>query len=178
MLYTSPRPEIHLIPSHHIISIYSTTVLQSLPYFFVFEQGVPKRRKGGHTLTPFRRSFQLKALVKWESCFRRNHQHERAGHCYEKSWTETNCGRAQWYDQWGAHDDGDDDDCDHDGDHDDDDDGDDDDDDDGDMQVDSDGNGEIDFEEFLSMMAKKLKETDLEEDIREAFRVFDKNSSG
>ena len=48
----------------------------------------------------------------------------------------------------------------------------------GDVQVDSDGNGEIDFEEFLSMMAKKLKETDLEEDIREAFRVFDKNSSG
>ena len=45
-------------------------------------------------------------------------------------------------------------------------------------QVDSDGNGEIDFEEFLSMMAKKLKETDLEEDIREAFRVFDMNSSG
>jgi calmodulin len=45
-------------------------------------------------------------------------------------------------------------------------------------EVDSDGNGEIDFDEFLSMMAKKLKETDLEEDIREAFRVFDKNSSG
>ena len=67
VLYTSPRPEIHLIPSHHIISIYSTTVLQSLPYFFVFEQGVPKRRKGGHTLTPFRRSFQKKALVKFFS---------------------------------------------------------------------------------------------------------------
>ena len=45
-------------------------------------------------------------------------------------------------------------------------------------EVDVDGNGEIDFEEFLTMMAKKLKETDLEEDIREAFRVFDKNSSG
>jgi len=45
-------------------------------------------------------------------------------------------------------------------------------------EVDSDGNGEIDFDEFLSMMAKKLKETDLEEDIREAFRVFDRNSSG
>jgi len=45
-------------------------------------------------------------------------------------------------------------------------------------EVDADGNGEIDFEEFLTMMAKKLKETDLEEDIREAFRVFDTNSSG
>ena len=44
--------------------------------------------------------------------------------------------------------------------------------------MDSDGNGEIDFDEFLSMMAKKLKETDLEEDIREAFRVFDNKNSG
>ena len=45
-------------------------------------------------------------------------------------------------------------------------------------EVDADGNGEIDFEEFLAMMAKKLKETDLEEDIREAFRVFDTKNSG
>merc|ERR1712241_29634 len=45
-------------------------------------------------------------------------------------------------------------------------------------EVDIDGNGEIDFDEFLAMMAKKLKETDLEEDIREAFRVFDNKSSG
>ena len=45
-------------------------------------------------------------------------------------------------------------------------------------EVDVDGNGEIDFGEFLTMMAKKLKETDLEEDIREAFRVFDKQNSG
>ena len=36
-------------------------------------------------------------------------------------------------------------------------------------EVDIDGNGEIDFDEFLAMMAKKLKETDLEEDIRERF---------
>ena len=28
------------------------------------------------------------------------------------------------------------------------------------------------------MMAKKLKETDLEEDIREAFRVFDNKNTG
>lgn len=38
--------------------------------------------------------------------------------------------------------------------------------------------GEIDFDEFLTMMAKKLKETDLEEDIREAFRVFDNKNTG
>ena len=45
-------------------------------------------------------------------------------------------------------------------------------------EVDIDGNGEIDFDEFLTMMAKKLKETDLEEDIREAFRVFDNKNTG
>eukprot|EP00092_Neocalanus_flemingeri_P072744 GFUD01089609.1.p1 GENE.GFUD01089609.1~~GFUD01089609.1.p1 ORF type:complete len:113 (+),score=39.08 GFUD01089609.1:133-471(+) len=39
-------------------------------------------------------------------------------------------------------------------------------------EIDTDGNGEIDFDEFLTMMAKKLQESDLEEDIREAFRVF------
>ena len=36
------------------------------------------------------------------------------------------------------------------------------------------GNGTIDFEEFLTMMAKKMKDTDSEEELREAFRVFDK----
>jgi len=45
-------------------------------------------------------------------------------------------------------------------------------------EVDTDGNGEIDFDEFLTMMARKLKETDLEEDIREAFRVFDNKNTG
>merc|ERR1712088_1267862 len=34
-------------------------------------------------------------------------------------------------------------------------------------EIDTDGNGEIDFDEFLAMMAKKLQESDLEEDIRE-----------
>ncbi|KAA0717683.1 Protein STPG4 [Triplophysa tibetana] len=38
------------------------------------------------------------------------------------------------------------------------------------------GNGTIDFPEFLTMMARKMKDTDSEEEIREAFRVFDKNS--
>lgn len=40
------------------------------------------------------------------------------------------------------------------------------------------GNGTIDFEEFLHMMARKMKETDSEEELREAFRVFDKDGNG
>jgi len=40
------------------------------------------------------------------------------------------------------------------------------------------GNGTIDFDEFLNMMAKKMKETDSEEELREAFRVFDKDGNG
>lgn len=40
------------------------------------------------------------------------------------------------------------------------------------------GNGTIDFPEFLTMMARKMKDTDSEEEIREAFRVFDKAMIG
>ncbi|KAJ8308440.1 hypothetical protein KUTeg_013314 [Tegillarca granosa] len=40
------------------------------------------------------------------------------------------------------------------------------------------GNGTIDFPEFLTMMAKKMKETDSEEELREAFKVFDKDGNG
>ena len=40
------------------------------------------------------------------------------------------------------------------------------------------GNGTIDFPEFLTMMAHNMKDTDSEEEIREAFRVFDKDGSG
>ena len=40
------------------------------------------------------------------------------------------------------------------------------------------GNGTIDFPEFLTMMARKMKDADTEEEIREAFRVFDKDSNG
>merc|ERR1712014_342405 len=45
-------------------------------------------------------------------------------------------------------------------------------------EVDADGNGTIDFPEFLTMMARKMKDTDSEEEIREAFRVFDKDGHG
>ena len=40
------------------------------------------------------------------------------------------------------------------------------------------GNGTIDFPEFLTMMARKMKDTDSEEEIKEAFRVFDKDGNG
>jgi len=45
-------------------------------------------------------------------------------------------------------------------------------------EVDRDGSNTIDFPEFLSMMARKMKDTESEEEIREAFRVFDKNGDG
>ena len=40
------------------------------------------------------------------------------------------------------------------------------------------GDGTIDFDEFLTMMARKMKETDTEEEIREAFKIFDKDNNG
>ena len=43
--------------------------------------------------------------------------------------------------------------------------------------VDDDGSGEIEFEEFLKLMASKMKETDPEEEIHDAFKVFNKSSN-
>ncbi|KAK8638029.1 hypothetical protein V6N13_136472 [Hibiscus sabdariffa] len=45
-------------------------------------------------------------------------------------------------------------------------------------EVDTDGNGAIEFGEFLNLMARKMKETEAEDDLREAFRVFDKDQDG
>eukprot|EP00979_Chaetoceros_neogracilis_P007913 scaffold1724_cov226-Chaetoceros_neogracile.AAC.1 len=45
-------------------------------------------------------------------------------------------------------------------------------------EIDADGNGTIDFPEFLTMMARKMKDTDSEEEILEAFKVFDKDGNG
>ena len=45
-------------------------------------------------------------------------------------------------------------------------------------EVDADGSGTIDFTEFLAMMAQKVKDTGGEEDIREVFRVFDRDGNG
>merc|ERR1712164_62009 len=46
------------------------------------------------------------------------------------------------------------------------------------MGVDADGNGTIDFPEFLSLMARKMKDTDTEEELIEAFKVFDRDGNG
>ncbi|XP_064622657.1 caltractin ICL1b-like [Lineus longissimus] len=45
-------------------------------------------------------------------------------------------------------------------------------------EVDADKSGTIDFDEFKEMMAKKVVGTDPEEEIRDAFRVFDKDNNG
>uniref|UniRef100_A0A8D1P5Z6 Calmodulin-like protein 3 n=1 Tax=Sus scrofa TaxID=9823 RepID=A0A8D1P5Z6_PIG len=44
-------------------------------------------------------------------------------------------------------------------------------------EVDVDSNGATDFLEFLTMMARKMKDTDSEEEIREAFHVFEKDDN-
>jgi len=48
-------------------------------------------------------------------------------------------------------------------------------------EVDEDGSGSIDFEEFLVMMVRLLKEDQAgksEEELAECFRIFDKNGDG
>src|SRR6266487_2488071 len=45
-------------------------------------------------------------------------------------------------------------------------------------EVDADGNGTIELPEFLNMMARKLNDTESEEEIHEAFKVFDKEGNG
>ena len=45
-------------------------------------------------------------------------------------------------------------------------------------EVDQNGNGKIDFEEFVTLMNRRSKETDTEEEVINAFRVFDKDANG
>ncbi|VDI33374.1 Hypothetical predicted protein [Mytilus galloprovincialis] len=45
-------------------------------------------------------------------------------------------------------------------------------------EVDGDGSGTINFAEFTKMMGKKMENSDPVEDLREAFKIFDKNNDG
>ena len=45
-------------------------------------------------------------------------------------------------------------------------------------EVDADGSGTVDFPEFLSLMSRKARDADSEEELREAFKVFDKDGNG
>ena len=45
-------------------------------------------------------------------------------------------------------------------------------------EVDLEGNGEIDVEEFVTVMTRRSKETDTEEEVLNAFKVFDKEGNG
>lgn len=46
------------------------------------------------------------------------------------------------------------------------------------QEVDPEGIGRIDFPEFIALMARKMNDGDPEEELMEAFRVFDKNNTG
>ncbi|KAL9341715.1 hypothetical protein Peur_065040 [Populus x canadensis] len=45
-------------------------------------------------------------------------------------------------------------------------------------EVDVDGNGTIEFGEFSNLMARKIKENDADDELKEAFKVFDKDQDG
>ena len=42
-------------------------------------------------------------------------------------------------------------------------------------EVDADGNGSFDFPDFLSLMARKMKDTETEEEVIEAFKILDRS---
>ena len=45
-------------------------------------------------------------------------------------------------------------------------------------EVDINRDGSVDFDEFCTMMERKKKQTNLKDEIRSAFRVFDKDGNG
>ena len=45
-------------------------------------------------------------------------------------------------------------------------------------EVDANGDGVIDLPEFFTMMARKMRDTDREEEFKEAFKVFDRDGNG
>ena len=45
-------------------------------------------------------------------------------------------------------------------------------------EVDADGNGDIDLPEFINLMNRRGKQTDHEEELAEAFKLFDREGNG
>ncbi|XP_062203323.1 uncharacterized protein LOC133905527 [Phragmites australis] len=45
-------------------------------------------------------------------------------------------------------------------------------------EVDADGSGAIDFHEFLTLLARKMRDAGADDELREAFRVFDQDQNG
>jgi len=45
-------------------------------------------------------------------------------------------------------------------------------------EIDSDNSGSIEFSEFLQLMRRRMRNTDTEEEMVEAFKVFDRDSDG
>jgi len=45
-------------------------------------------------------------------------------------------------------------------------------------EVDADGNDNIDFTEFLALMSRQMRQSDIEDELREAFRIFDRDNDG
>ena len=46
------------------------------------------------------------------------------------------------------------------------------------QKYDEDGSGEIEFDEFVSMMAETILEPDVDPELNEAYKVFDRNEGG
>ncbi len=45
-------------------------------------------------------------------------------------------------------------------------------------EVDEDRSGTIDFDEFIEMMAKKLNQINIEKELLDAFKVYDRDGNG
>jgi calmodulin len=45
------------------------------------------------------------------------------------------------------------------------------------LEVDADGSGTIDFGEFIGLIIRKMRDSNMDEEIREAFEVFDKDGN-
>ena len=45
-------------------------------------------------------------------------------------------------------------------------------------EVDADGNGTLEFDEFCNLMARQMKETNQEYELKQRFKLFDKDGNG